>query len=307
VKYVIALLVAATLLLLAVLVVPVADHRSIPSAQHQPTDKVADDAPPADSAAQQPPSMGKQADLASAMARAREQLLEDGDLPAAAEATIPYLPAASPGEIIALVQGQEFSDEDAPLLHLLARRFAEDAPSDAIAQLADAYFASNSDVEKGQLCLLVREISHPEGLDALVDLIQSPRAQNVPEFDPLLSSSAFALASSADPRFLDSLLVTAARSPSGLQTSLLDGLSGVTSPQALPVLLAIIDGGSPLATDPRFREIGVRLLGQIESESARDKLEQIKQSGEPEAVHWATEAANNLKQSAPGLYSAIGQ
>jgi hypothetical protein len=209
-------------------------------------------------------------------------------------------------DLISIAQNRSFSEQEAPLLHLLALRFSERADSASVAELAENYFASGSEVERGQLCLLVREIKREEGLTALASLIGSPHARNSPPLDPLMQSAAFALAAAPDPRWLAALLATAASSPQNLQVSLLDGLRAVSSPQALPLLFSMVDGTSSVSGDPRFLEVGVRLLGQIQIEEARDKLEELKQAGDPDLAQWAAEAALNLRQSAPGLYSAIG-
>lgn len=243
----------------------------------------------------------------SAFGTIQAKLLEDDDLGAAISGLQRVLPTVTPAELLAIARKEQFSEQDAPLLHLLAEQFAETSDSSSVALLANAYYGATSEMEQSQLCLLVRDISHEEGLTALVELINAPRAQNSPPLDPLMRSAAFALASAPDPRWLGALLTTAARNPGDLQVSLLDGLAAVQSPQALPMIYAMIDTNSPLSGDPQFREIGVRLLGQIKSEESRDRLEQLRDAYDSDVATWAEEAAGNLKRIAPGLYSAIGQ
>jgi len=247
---------------------------------------------------------GVPATLRGTLRRTLSEYIADGDFRSVATKLEPALEIASTADLVTLVKDTNFREDGTPILHLLAADFGRRSNKEAVETLAEIYASCSSDDERARLGFLVREIRSPEGLDALQALIVSPNAKQTPAFDPLITSAAFALAASGDPRRAEALLTAASQSLGGPRSSLFNGSLQIESLESLPLILSIANRTHPLSGDEQALQTSVYLLGRIRSEKSRDKLQQLVSSGDPTIAQWAKEAEDNLRSIAPGLYGS---
>lgn len=243
----------------------------------------------------------------------RENVSEEGhslsdheDLP-----IIPVFPeewkSVTPSEIIKIAGYREFTEYDAPSLHrTLAAEFAQSATPLHLEELLDVYHNSSSPTSRGQLCLLVREVKSPEGLDVLFKLVANPPPSSSPD-DPLLNCASYALWSSEDPSMMEGCMKILLEGTSRSHNAVASSMPEILSPVLLPFLSDIIEGKIKYAENPWAFPLAVGTLGHIQSERSRDMLEELRKSPNSDIANSAEEAARHLRSTAPGLYSAIGQ
>lgn len=209
--------------------------------------------------------------------------------------------SATPPQLIQIAKNRKFEDLNSPLLQRLAVQFSSSATPEDIDELADEYFTATP-AQRNQMCLLLRDVSSPPALHALVELTKEKRTAAAPPSDPLLKYAARSLWSHGNrPQLEWCLEMMFSGSPSH-QSIFSSALPESLSPELLPFISEIVISGTRYSGNTPASVTAAMLLGRIPCERSRDMLRMLEKSPDESVSRAAVEASDRLKLTSPNLY-----